>query len=102
MQPFRAPHHVIQATTSEGLAQGPYVVARVGFEPATFHTQGTEPATEPPHPTIHIRVKTATLCNVTTPNPTALEKHKPLIRLCIVFHLSCPVYRRTVYDDTYD
>ena len=26
-QPHRAPHHVIQATTSEGLAQGPYVSA---------------------------------------------------------------------------
>jgi len=32
---------------SDGLAQGPYVVARVGFEPTTFWTQGTEP----PHPT---------------------------------------------------
>jgi len=36
-QPRLVPHHVIQATTSEGLAQGPYVVARVRFEPATFH-----------------------------------------------------------------
>jgi len=36
----------------EGLAQGPYMVARVGFGPATFRTQGTEPATEPPRPTI--------------------------------------------------
>jgi len=26
----------LQATTSEGLAQGPYMAARVGFEPATF------------------------------------------------------------------
>jgi len=25
---------------SEGLAQSPYVAARVGFEPATFRTQG--------------------------------------------------------------
>src|SRR6218665_3184388 len=44
----RAPHHVIQATTSKGLAQGPYVQARVGFEPATLQTQGTELTTEPP------------------------------------------------------
>ena len=36
---------------NEGLAQGPCVVARVGFEPATLGTQGTEP-TEPPRPTI--------------------------------------------------
>src|SRR6218665_2269929 len=26
-QPRRAPHHVIQATTGEGLSQGPYVAA---------------------------------------------------------------------------
>ena len=26
--------------------------ARVGFEPATYRTQGTEPTTEPPHPII--------------------------------------------------
>ena len=32
---------------SEGLAQGPYVEARVRFEPATFRTQGTEPTNEP-------------------------------------------------------
>ncbi len=37
-------------TTSEGLAQGHYVAARVGFEPATFRTQDTEPTTEPPRP----------------------------------------------------
>jgi len=35
-QPRRAPHHVIQATTSEGLAQGPYMVARVGFKSVTL------------------------------------------------------------------
>ena len=34
-----APHHVIQATTSEGLAKDPYVWARVGFEPATLRTR---------------------------------------------------------------
>ena len=32
---------VIQAITSEGLAQGPYVADRGGVEPATFRTQGT-------------------------------------------------------------
>ena len=32
-----------QATVSEGLAQGHYVVARVGFEPATLRTEGTGP-----------------------------------------------------------
>jgi len=31
-----------QATVSEGLAQSPYVAPRMGLEPATFWTQGTE------------------------------------------------------------
>ena len=37
---------------SEGLAQGPYVVARVEFESATLRTQGTELTIEPPRPTL--------------------------------------------------
>src|SRR6218665_931905 len=41
-QPCRTPRHVMQATTSGGLAQGPYVAARVGFKPETFRTEGTE------------------------------------------------------------
>jgi len=36
------PHHVIQAITSEGIAQGPYVAAKGGVEPAIFHTKGTD------------------------------------------------------------
>ena len=40
-----------QTIAIEGLAQGPYVAARVAFEPATLRTQGTELTTEPPHPT---------------------------------------------------
>ena len=31
---------VIQAIMGEGLAQGPYVAARGGVEPTTFHTEG--------------------------------------------------------------
>ena len=30
----------LRATASEGLAQGLYVAARVGLEPATFRTEG--------------------------------------------------------------
>src|SRR6218665_310699 len=41
----------LQATVSEGLAQGPYVAARVGFKPATLQMQDTELTTEPSHPT---------------------------------------------------
>ena len=33
---------VIQAITGEGLAQGPYVAARGGVEPTTFHIEGTD------------------------------------------------------------
>ena len=43
---------VLQATTSEELAQGPYVATRVGFEPATLRTQGNELTTEPSRHTI--------------------------------------------------
>jgi len=40
-------------TVSERLAQGPYVAARVGFEPATLQTQGAELGlpNESPRPT---------------------------------------------------
>ena len=38
------------SATSELLAQGPYMVARVAFEPVTFRKQGTKPTTEPPCP----------------------------------------------------
>src|SRR6218665_1821254 len=38
----RAPHHVIQATASEGVATGSYVTSKVGFELATFRTEGTK------------------------------------------------------------
>ena len=31
-----------QATVSEGLAQGPYVAARVGVEPMTLRTKGAD------------------------------------------------------------
>ena len=37
-----------QATASEGPAQGPYVVARAGFEPTTLRTKGDESTNEPP------------------------------------------------------
>ena len=40
-----------QATASEGVAQGPYVAARVGLEPATLWTKGVETTNEPPCPT---------------------------------------------------
>ena len=33
---------VLQAIMGEGLAQGPYVVARGGVEPMTFLTEGTD------------------------------------------------------------
>ena len=36
---------------SEGLAQGPYVTSRVGFEPTTLRTQGTKLTTESTCPT---------------------------------------------------
>ena len=44
----------LQAAAIEGLAQGPFRVVRVGFEPATLQTQGTKPTTEQPRPTLII------------------------------------------------
>ena len=41
---------VPQAIASEGLAQGPYMVARAGFEPTTLRTKGNESTNEPPYP----------------------------------------------------
>src|SRR6218665_2334528 len=40
----------LQAIASERLAQGPYVAARVGFEPATLLTPDAEHITKPPRP----------------------------------------------------
>ena len=37
-----------QATAIEGLAQGPYMTARVGFEPMALRTKGSESTNEPP------------------------------------------------------
>jgi len=40
-----------QAIASEGLAQGPYLANRAGFEGATLGTKGDEYTNEPPRPT---------------------------------------------------
>ena len=47
---------VSEATATEGLAQGPYVAARTGFEPMTLWTKGEESINEPPCPTNHIPI----------------------------------------------
>ena len=39
-----------QESVSEGLAQGPYVAARAGFEPTTLLTKGNECTNELPCP----------------------------------------------------
>jgi len=42
--------HVPQATVSEGLAQAPYVVARVGVKPTTLQTTGVDSTNARPMP----------------------------------------------------
>ena len=42
---------VLQASASEGLAQGLYVAARAGFEPTTLRSRGIESTNERPRPT---------------------------------------------------
>ena len=54
----------LQATTSEWLAQGHYVATREGFEHATFRTKGTEPTTEPIHPSNIIIITIEGKCNL--------------------------------------
>ena len=42
---------VLQTTVSEGLAQGPYMAARAGFEPMTLRLKGIDSTNAPPRPT---------------------------------------------------
>src|SRR6218665_2699508 len=42
----------LQATVTEGLAQGPYVAASMGFEPTTLRSKGIDSTNAPPRPTI--------------------------------------------------
>ena len=51
-----------QATASEGLAQGLYVAARAGFEPATLRTKGVESTNAPPRPMSTCLVNVWYLC----------------------------------------
>ena len=44
----------LQATASEGLAQGPYVAAREGFKPRTLRSKGVDSTNAPPRPNAHI------------------------------------------------
>ena len=37
----------LQATASQGLAQGPYVAARAGFEPGTLLSKGIDSTNAP-------------------------------------------------------
>ena len=41
----------LQATASEGLANGSYVAARAGFEPATLRLKGVTSTNVPPRDT---------------------------------------------------
>ena len=62
MSEFRA--KAPQATATDGLAQGPYVAARAGSEPATLRTKGSESINEPPLPTMYIYVVINAACFV--------------------------------------
>ena len=46
-----------QATVSEGLAQGPYVAARVGVEPMTLRMKGVDSTKAPPRSTMSLNCK---------------------------------------------
>src|SRR6218665_2094126 len=59
----------LQATVSEGLAQGPYVSTRVGIEPETLRKQGTELNTEPSRPQIHANMRVSICECLSLPPP---------------------------------
>ena len=46
----------LQAPASEGLAQGPYMAARAGFDPTTLRSKGIDSTNTPPRPTRHSRL----------------------------------------------
>src|SRR6218665_3656226 len=46
----------LQATASEGLAQGPYMVVRAGFKPMTLRSKGVVSANAPPCPIIQLKL----------------------------------------------
>ena len=55
-----------QATASEGLAKGPYVAVRAGFEPATLRTKFAESTNEPPDPTMMMIMMMMMMTTTTT------------------------------------
>src|SRR6218665_805536 len=61
----------LRSATGKGLSQGPYVVARAGFEPKTLWMKGNESTNEPPCPMNYFDVlmclalwESATLCPI--------------------------------------
>ena len=84
----------LQATMSEGLAQGPYMAARVGFEPATYRTQGTESTSEPTHPTT-LPVSASDYNDIVHKQGTCFLLLLGISKMCVptgmptYFHLTC-------------
>ena len=79
----------LQAIASEGLAQGSYVVANMGFELATLRMQGSKPATELPCSTNVLWLNVWNVTNVLWLNVTngLWLKFKLKCHSCLAF---CP------------
>src|SRR6218665_1968269 len=75
-----------QATVSEGLAQGPYVVARAGVKPMTLRTKGIDstnaPHTPPSNNIIKVYIifllSSLTLVRGLTADPTVRAQQGPM------------------------
>ena len=65
----------LQAPVSEGLAQGPYVATRVGFEPANLRTEGTEHTTKPPRPTYRVTIITTVSVTIISTSTTGTDNN---------------------------
>src|SRR6218665_2012606 len=73
----------LHSLVSERLSHGPYVVARVRFEPVSFLTQGTERTTEPQHPSL-ISEKLSVSDHVSSICGLLLERFENFMTLRIV------------------
>jgi len=73
---------VRQAIMSEGLSQGPYLVARGGVEPATFHTEGTDNH----HSTNHALRWVLSLDKILVEDDFRIGSGKLHLRICKVFN----------------
>jgi len=89
-----------QATTSEGLAQGPYLAARVGFESATLRSKDNKSTNEARHPTYFIVHIVHTFCGVS--DCILNENITIIIIICVSLDKVSPPFYQVKLSSTAD